>query len=256
MRKNGFTVTEVLITLTIIGVVAALTMPTLVSSNKNKVNAKTLSVAISDFENGTAAAMMHDGVATLSETEAWSKTIVRGTSNSILLEASSKIGKYCKISFDSNNSNSSVFYSGQTLKNVNNSTYSISGIFDMAVPFSSKKGYTYFIYKTTPDEKYTNELDAINAGTALTSRTGFVMIDTNGKQKPNRIGYDIFAFALGDDGKLYPFGGTDFAAYDQDDKDATWDKNSSTYACTDTNKKSPGFGCTARVIDKGFEIDY
>ena len=51
MKKSGFTLAEVLITLGIIGVVAALTAPALVMSSRNEANAAKLSVSISNLEN-------------------------------------------------------------------------------------------------------------------------------------------------------------------------------------------------------------
>ena len=51
MKKNGFTLAEVLITLTIIGIVAAMTMPALLSSiEKGQIGPK-LAKAISTLEN-------------------------------------------------------------------------------------------------------------------------------------------------------------------------------------------------------------
>lgn len=256
MRKKGFTVAEVLITLAIIGVVAALTIPTLVSSNKNKVSAKTLSVAIADFENGTAAAMMKDSAGSLSETEAWKGSFSSSTSSSTLLEKASMIGQSLKVSFDEDKKNPSKFYEGGKISTIENSSLLYHIDFSSAVPFATKKGYVYFIKKENPTIKFETEAEAIAEGTALMATVGKVFIDTNGKAKPNKFAYDIFAFILGDDGKLYPYGGADVAVIEQDDKELTWDNNSSRYACTDTSKKNSGFGCTARVIDKGFEIDY
>lgn len=46
MKKQGFTLAEVLITLGIVGVVAALTAPALVMSSRNEANAARLSTVV------------------------------------------------------------------------------------------------------------------------------------------------------------------------------------------------------------------
>ena len=51
MKKNGFTLAEILIALSIVGVVAAISIPGLVMENKKKVWANSLSTAASNFEN-------------------------------------------------------------------------------------------------------------------------------------------------------------------------------------------------------------
>ena len=62
MKKNGFTLAEVLITLGIIGVVAAVTIPTLVSNYKYKQIGTRLSKFVSNTENAARAwvASNHD----------------------------------------------------------------------------------------------------------------------------------------------------------------------------------------------------
>ena len=71
--KRGFTLAEVLITLGIVGVVAALTAPALVLSSKNKTNAAKLSVAVSNLENAFTNMMVKENVDLLSLTQAWTE---------------------------------------------------------------------------------------------------------------------------------------------------------------------------------------
>ena len=57
MKKQGFTLAEVLITLGIVGVVAALTAPALVMSSRNEANAARLSTVVSNMENAFQTAI-------------------------------------------------------------------------------------------------------------------------------------------------------------------------------------------------------
>jgi prepilin-type N-terminal cleavage/methylation domain-containing protein len=66
---SAFTLAEVLITLGIIGVVAAITIPTLVQNYQKKTYVEGLKVGMSIFEQGFKKAMADDGVTDLRDTE-------------------------------------------------------------------------------------------------------------------------------------------------------------------------------------------
>ena len=59
MKKNGFSLAELMITLGIIGVVSALTIPTLVSSNTNAQIGPKLAKGVASFEQGVQS-MLND----------------------------------------------------------------------------------------------------------------------------------------------------------------------------------------------------
>ena len=65
MIKKGFTLAEVLITLSIIGVVSALTLPNLSSGYSKQVTATQLSKAINTLENANALALQENFVSDL-----------------------------------------------------------------------------------------------------------------------------------------------------------------------------------------------
>ncbi|MBR6126283.1 prepilin-type N-terminal cleavage/methylation domain-containing protein, partial [bacterium] len=60
MRKTGFTLAEVLVTLGIIGVVAALTTPALINSTGNAQIGPKLSKARAVFENATQMMLLEE----------------------------------------------------------------------------------------------------------------------------------------------------------------------------------------------------
>jgi prepilin-type N-terminal cleavage/methylation domain-containing protein len=71
MKKNGFTLAEVLIALGLVGILSAMTVPTLVKNNQNQILSNSLSTAVSDFENAMTAMITRENVSNLHETRAW-----------------------------------------------------------------------------------------------------------------------------------------------------------------------------------------
>jgi prepilin-type N-terminal cleavage/methylation domain-containing protein len=69
MKKRAFTLAEVLITLGIIGVVAALTMPSLIANYQKKVYVAQLQKAVNVWNNGMKLMLASDGVDNLADTE-------------------------------------------------------------------------------------------------------------------------------------------------------------------------------------------
>ena len=71
MKKLGFTLAEILIALAIVGVVAAISLPTLSLNTKKQAHEASLKVATSDLENAFASLIVSEGLDVLSETDAW-----------------------------------------------------------------------------------------------------------------------------------------------------------------------------------------
>ena len=92
--KKGFTLAEVLITLGIIGVVAALTIPTLNISTKEKSLNATRKVCVSDLENAFTTMMASEGAADMEETKAFAE-------NNII----ENLQRYIKVYKDSSSTN-------------------------------------------------------------------------------------------------------------------------------------------------------
>ena len=73
MKRCGYTLSEVLITLGLVGVISALTIPSLVNDYNKQIYAKTLSVAVSDFEAAMKNMIQKEAKEDLLETAAWGK---------------------------------------------------------------------------------------------------------------------------------------------------------------------------------------
>ena len=72
MKKLGFTLAEILISMAIIGIVAAITLPTLGTNARQKANIATMKVTVSDFENAFSAMMIAEVKEELSGVKDWS----------------------------------------------------------------------------------------------------------------------------------------------------------------------------------------
>lgn len=73
MKKKGFTLAEILVSLGIIGVVAAIVLPTFISSHKQQVHEATRKSAESVFENALSAMMADEFAEDLSFTKIWAE---------------------------------------------------------------------------------------------------------------------------------------------------------------------------------------
>ena len=120
MKKTGFTLAEVLITLGIIGVVAALTAPQLIMSGRNEATCSKLSVAVSSLENAFTNAITTEDAAGLEDTSIWTNT--------------GNIGKYLNIAgVDTSNnvittkSGVTITISDKTVGRENNGVYTSGG---------------------------------------------------------------------------------------------------------------------------------
>lgn len=257
MKKLGFTLAEVLIALAIIGVVAAITLPTLVGEHQKDVWAKSLSVAVSDFERAMGAMIMRDGAYDLTGTEAWKYAIEEGELRSDSPQATidgfvENIKKVLKV--DYKYKNSKELYEGMEVKYLDGEEVEEGdGFWDEDFVLTGKNDISYLIYIPNPmgnTFKFAKESEVLNAGGSLYKSVVDLYIDVNGNKKPNIFGRDIFTFKVGIDGVLYPIGGKDYSIWQEGDDTAHWTK-----LCTDTNK-GIGTACTGRLIENGYKMDY
>lgn len=278
MKKFAYTIAETLITLAIIGVIGAITLPTFISSHRNQTNASALSVAISNMENGLTAYLMKEGVTDLYKTQAWrilyptagASTSSQSRSPSHLRGFIAALEGVLNITYSTSYARVDDFYEGYDLKDINGNAITAAQLIDGDDgdhrspnngyrPFLSKNGVVYFINFSRPSAADGTgaipEAQAMAAGGALTNTFASVIIDVNGTNMPNTVGRDIFKFDLGSDGILYPCGGVDYSVKNQNLSNTTWKDLDSNWTCDDV-KDALGFGCTARLIDENFKPTY
>ena len=276
MNKKGFTLIELIITMGIVGVVAALVAPGVIISNRNAANASKLSTTVSDLTNALSTMPVKEQVDDLYQTDAWQafgSDLTSSTSDSTVNDFTGHLSKYINIVPDTTYKSASSFYAENKAYDLANDggkgdvhDFS-SGNGSNGRTFLLKNGAVIFAYLTAATEMDEDELleqeeKIIQAGGMLKSVAGELMIDVNGKGAPNTIGRDIFYFYINSDGTLYPSGGWDYSAYlsvvDSVNHSGgdVWYLGGGSTTCTDSSKANGGWGCTARLMEKGYKMDY
>ena len=299
MKKIGFTLSEVLVTLGIIGVVAALTMPTLIQNGRNEANAAKLSVIVSSLENAFTTAITREGAETLFETGMWGNipelqyktdengdVVVNsqgkpeiltggldGYSSSDAAKATfvGELNRYL-VTAGYKNQNMTQYYESH---NTNMYDMSSSGGQGSAIgadngigsgnqgfPILLKNGGVVFMRVYKKGTISANEDAVREAGGSFYEEAADVFIDVNGANPPNTVGRDLFTFYLGQNGILYPVGSMDVSVFDSvhEGKSANrtniWSNPEGGWSCVTPNNINVGWGCTARLIEEGYKMNY
>lgn len=180
MKKRGFTLAELLVALTIIGVISALTIPSLINDTSTAQIGPKLAKAVSMFEQANENLLTTNSVDFLTDTN-----FIKDGDGS---DYGNELSRYLKISMVNN-------------ANANHNA------------FLSKDGIAYLFDINTKLRTNTNE-------PAHMQRIGDVTIDINGPtgRAENGTGFngtgidgtDVFYFSLWNDGSLRPRGATNW----------------------------------------------
>ena len=170
-KKAAFTLAEVLITLGIIGVVAAVTLPTLVANYQKTVWVNQLKKTISYVENNTRHLLAEEGVDKLSDTKTPFAQDYEGDDDD-------------ELSFWAKN------YSLKLLEDENSLFYQDAIDTFEVPPFYSPDG-TCFVFGLNSGQ-HTSEREMI----------GMIAVDINCDKKPNLVGYDRFTIYLRNNGLM------------------------------------------------------
>ena len=236
----GFTLAEILITLSIVGVIAALTVPTLATESRKKVYAKSLAVAVSDFETAMKNMIERENVDTLKETPAWVNCgrTIDDRSKAEVNKFISDLSIYLPVS------SSSIVGRNYRMLNSQN-TVNVGRM----IKLKTKKGVEYAITLVRAnDNDIKTDNDVLSNGVTYKEQVATVNIDVNGADQPNMIGRDLFFYELGNDGILYPRGSKDYNFYHGSGAAADNFAN----GCTgDTNSN-----CSEYLRQNGYKMDY
>jgi len=243
MKNKGFTLAEVLITLGIIGVVAALTLPSLIANYKKQTYVTQLKKAYSTWNEGIKLMLATDGVDYINDTE-FAKTVLDsgqtvfdGNATSSVPAAVGILRKYIKII---NTEDSST---GRTFKNLgNSSTYTTGSNYEKLYLADGAVCYVRISYlDRTTNDNFNN---------------GSMFIDINGEKGPNIRGRDVFYFYIDKTGLLIPCNAEQTKelwnyTYWKDNPQLCGTEGSSQIASDVT-----GEGCAARIMENGWVMDY
>lgn len=219
MKKNGFTLAEILITLGVIGVVSALTMPTLIKKYQQHVTVTLLKKTYTELNQAVKFAEAEYG-----DMENWDWGI-----NGINF-FNKYFSRYIKIK--------------ETTRGNDNTTY---------YQISGKVENRFYVMKTssvpiiTVNSGYTMILDEDNNSKAF-------FIDINGHKKPNTFGKDMFLFSLVKSKKAVLPHAWDDGKYDNPIIDRNKLKNGPSVHGYQCNKTGRGSWCGALIIMDGWKI--
>ena len=194
-NKKGFTLAEVLITLTILGVVAALTVPSLIHKFQDRIAISSVKKTWSMLENALEQMYIIEGKPS---TWDWSAYTTNETRANYFAEKFIKyvnVEKFC-------GSSSGCFPSKNDSKcsagnyNIYCNLHGIN-----SQQYIDNQNYGKFRLKNGMSINVSITPSMFNSST-VTSTTNKFRVDINGKKGPNRLGYDVFYFEFNDKGLL------------------------------------------------------
>ncbi|MBO6086780.1 type II secretion system protein [bacterium] len=288
--KKAFTLAEVLITLGVIGVVASITLPTLIKEYNKHAWVNALKQNYSLLNQGFKKMMADDGVEFIADTEVW-RAIGGSYSCNRDVDISSD---YCKDFYAQLKKYFKIVRIGKGILNysgINGSgeTYEATVYKYKYRNSSSENIYWYNIiylsngamiwdYSFYKNPSITSNCDAIHtAGGHMCGQAGEFYIDVNGNRGPNEFGKDIFYFYITERGQLAPYGGNDYAVLQasnsnfygvgfreitQEDIDKYKANGSNGAYCDNTSRNgaggsAPGKSCAGLLIDQlNWKMDY
>ena len=228
MQKRAFTLTELLIALGVVGAIAAVSIPSLMSTINNRVLASQLKNTVVGIQQVMDEQMTRNHTTSLSDTDFKSPA-------TLLTEANFSVAKLC----DGTNALAECWRTtGQTpttkniqYKNINGGNFGMI-FFTPAIVLKNGAIIGYIRAETTPFQ-YEGVTDKV---------IGFFQVDINGNEGPNIAGRDFFSFYVTDKGKIVD------RYFDQAGVVLETKKTE----CT----TGSAFACFGAVVDDGWRIRY
>ena len=235
--KKGFTLAEVLITLGVIGVVAALTLPNLLQNHQKKVFVTQLQRTTNLISNSATALQGDNNAASLSDS-------YLVPVNGDYKNAQGKfMNTYFKVARDCGTDNRAaclgdIYYSLDRSK-----SYNLANML-------SSSGYGGPYYCVTINTGATICMTGMTTGWSDYGAHDFsqVVVDVNGPAGPNTAGRDLFDFHLYSDGKI---------ANSYDTNSDHYEYQSSGERCQDLkSEQNYGGSCFQHIQANGWVMDY
>lgn len=262
-RKNAFTLAEVLITLGIIGVVAALTLPSLVANYRKQQYVNSLKVGYSILNNGFRTMMADENVDDIEDSELFSviKSVGSDTDTVASEQAAAKVlSKYfqkarliSRADLKTKSNCKDLVGKGPRFWNLGDKTQ-CSGNYNMQYALPNGMTMSIFLYLTCSNSSL-SDAEIAAAGGKMTKHCGMIDLDINGEREPNQWGRDGYRFIITQSGVVVPWWGKDNLIWNGK-VDSEWRKNYINTNCNPKSQTSKGFTCAARIIENGWKMDY
>lgn len=252
----AFTLAEVLITLGVLGIVAAMTLPTLIGTYKKNAYITQIIKSVSQFDQAMQNIMVRRECTDMVCTTVFSDVSDSNVWNDMI---DTEIKKSIKVIFS--------FKSGQKANNNLKSTYlSPRGTYTSNMDWNDSTGYKFI----TPDGvmyviKSRGCMKTPFAESSIIKNyCADVTIDINGERPPNQYGRDIHNFMLAQNGHIYPLYDSGYAIAmsggDETSSDSYWKNNDEACASDkylhQVSGTVKGSGCAARIIESGWKMNY
>ena len=194
--KNGFTLAEVLITLGVIGVVIAMTLPTLINQYKEKVTLHKLETAYSLLSNAYNAALFDDGTP-----DTWENKNKNGLGLAETFAKKINLQNICLTT------DLKCHFNTKTTTYTSLNGYDVGSYKTIVGTVGNMNGMKVIFYFNAPECRGFNQYawDSVTEKSPYYHACGTILVDINGNQKPNRWGVDLFKFIL-TDSKIVPDG--------------------------------------------------
>lgn len=216
MRKKAFTLAETLITLTIIGIIAVLTVPTVVSKYNKKIYVAALQTTYNQISNSAAQALIDYRTRSLADSD-----LVTTDGVGEFLKKYFNVAKDCGVASDNSSECLASSY-----RNFNKSAYT-----------PKVKGR----YCVTLNTGVSVCMDVMHTDGADSHGYADVIVDINGKDKPNINGRDLFGFELYTDGKV---------------SEGYNEQTHIHFCASGEDDKGYAAGCLSKIMDDGWKMDY
>lgn len=263
-RKIAFTLAEVLITLGIIGVVAALTLPSLIANYRKQQYVNSLKTGYSILNNGLRTMMADESVDDIEDTELFSviKSVGTDTDTVASEQAAAKVlVKYfqkarliSRADLINKSSCKDLVGKGPRFWNLGDKTQ-CSGNYNMQ--YALPNGMTMSIFlRDTCLHASLSDAEIAAVGGKMTKNCGEIDLDINGEREPNQWGRDGYRFFITQSGSVVPRYGKDNLIW-YGKVDAEWRKNYINTNCNPKSRTNEGFACAARIIElDNWEMKY
>lgn len=175
--KKAFTLAEILISLTIIGIIAALTIPTIISNITERANITKLQATQKELQDAVKFMMMNERVTDVNDSSLFSETTNSDTFTTDYIKTISNQSSEFLATSEYNT------LSGSKLSSWSCSNNGVSLKFSFMLPSGAA-------------------VEFCNAPLTGSSAAGYFTIDVNSIDPPNKVGRDFFVIEIMNDGTL------------------------------------------------------